>query len=163
MKAFKKLTLVALLLIGSTVAYAQLPAVTLKTIEGKTVNTAKLSNDGKPFVITFFSTWCKPCHRELKAIHEVYPDWQDETGMKVIAVSIDEGQNVNKVKPLVDASAWEYEVLLDSNGDFKRAMGVSTIPALFIIDGNGKIVDRHTGYTDGSEENIIEKIRELLN
>ena len=91
MKAFKKLTLVALLLIGSTVAYAQLPAVTLKTIEGKTVNTAKLSNDGKPFVITFFATWCKPCHRELKAIHEVYPDWQDETGMKVIAVSIDEG------------------------------------------------------------------------
>ena len=123
MKAFKKLTLVALLLIGSTVAYAQLPAVTLKTIEGKTVNTAKLSNDGKPFVITFFATWFIPCHRELK----------------------------------------EYEVLLDSNGDFKRAMGVSTIPALFIIDGNGKIVDRHTGYTDGSEENIIEKIRELLN
>lgn len=162
MKPLKKLTLVALLLIGSTVAYAQLPAVTLKTIEGKTVNTAKLSNDGKPFVITFFATWCKPCHRELKAIHEVYPDWQDETGMKVIAVSIDEGQNVNKVKPLVDASAWEYEVLLDSNGDFKRAMGVSTIPALFIIDGDGKIVDRHTGYTDGSEENIIEKIRELV-
>lgn len=163
MNTFKKLTLVALLLIGSTVAYAQLPSVTLKTIEGKTINTAKLSNDGKPFVITFFATWCKPCHRELKAIHEVYPDWQDETGMKVIAVSIDEGQNVNKVKPLVDASAWEYEVLLDSNGDFKRAMGVSTIPALFIIDGDGKIVDRHTGYTDGSEENIIEKIRELLN
>ena len=162
MKAFKKLTLVALLLIGSTVAYAQLPSVTLKTIEGKTINTAKLSNDGKPFVITFFATWCKPCQRELKAIHEVYPDWQDETGMKVVAVSIDEGQNVNKVKPLVDASAWEYEVLLDSNGDFKRAMGVSTIPALFIIDGDGKIVDRHTGYTDGSEENIIEKIRELV-
>lgn len=162
MNTFKKLTLVALLLIGSTVAYAQLPSVTLKTIEGKTINTAKLSNDGKPFVITFFATWCKPCQRELKAIHEVYPDWQDETGMKVVAVSIDEGQNVNKVKPLVDASAWEYEVLLDSNGDFKRAMGVSTIPALFIIDGDGKIVDRHTGYTDGSEENIIEKIRELV-
>lgn len=162
MKTFKTLVLVVIAFFMTENLFAQLPSVTLKSIEGKTVNTAKLSNDGKPFVITFFATWCKPCQRELKAIHEVYADWQDETGMKIIAVSIDEGQNVNKVKPLVDASGWEYDVLLDSNGDFKRAMGVGPIPALFIVDGNGKIVDRHTGYTDGSEEEIIKKIRALV-
>lgn len=161
MKTLKTMALVVIALLMAENLMAQLPAVTLKSIEGKTVNTAKLSNDGNPFVITFFATWCKPCQRELKAIHEVYADWQDETGMKIIAVSIDEGQNVNKVKPLVDASGWEYEVLLDANGDFKRAMGVGPIPALFIIDGDGKIVDRHTGYTDGSEEEIIKKIRAL--
>ena len=159
----KKILLVALLLVGYiATASAQLPAVSLKTIDGKTINTAELSNDGKPFIISFFATWCKPCNRELKAIQEVYADWQDETGMKIIAVSIDEGQNVNKVKPLVDANGWEYEVLLDANGDFKRAMGVGPIPALFILDANGKIVDRHTGYTDGSEEDIIKKIRNLV-
>lgn len=162
MKTFKTLVLVVIAFFMTENLFAQLPSVTLKSIEGKTVNTAQLSNDGKPFVITFFATWCKPCQRELKAIHEVYADWQDETGMKIIAVSIDEGQNVNKVKPLVDASGWEYDVLLDSNGDFKRAMGVGPIPALFIVDGNGKIVDRHTGYTDGSEEEIIKKIRALV-
>lgn len=162
MKTIKTLALVVIALLMAENVAAQLPAVTLKSIEGKTVNTAKLANDGKPFVITFFATWCKPCQRELKAIHEVYADWQDETGMKIIAVSIDEGQNVNKVKPLVDANGWEYEVLLDANGDFKRAMGVGPIPALFILDGNGKIVDRHTGYTDGSEEDIIKKIRNLV-
>ncbi len=162
MKTIKTLALVVMAMFLTENIAAQLPSVTLKTIEGKTINTAKLSNDGKPFVITFFATWCKPCQRELKAIHEVYADWQDETGMKVVAVSIDEGQNVNKVKPLVDASGWEYEVLLDANGDFKRAMGVGPIPALFIVDGNGKIVDQHSGYTDGSEEEIIAKIRSLL-
>lgn len=162
MKTIKTLALVVIALLMAENVAAQLPAVTLKSIEGKTVNTAELANDGKPFVITFFATWCKPCQRELKAIHEVYADWQDETGMKIIAVSIDEGQNVNKVKPLVDANGWEYEVLLDANGDFKRAMGVGPIPALFILDGNGKIVDRHTGYTDGSEEDIIKKIRNLV-
>ena len=83
-------------------AYAQLPSVQLKDLEGKTVNTAELSNNGKPFVISFFATWCKPCNRELKAIHEQYADWQEETGMKVIAVSIDQAQNINKVKPMVD-------------------------------------------------------------
>lgn len=106
-------------------ASAQLPSVTLKDINGKTVKTDTLSNNGKPFIIDFFATWCKPCNRELKAIHEVYPDWQEETGVKLIAVSIDQAQNINKVKPLVDEQGWEYEVLLDPNGDFKRALGIT--------------------------------------
>ncbi len=142
-------------------SYAQLPAVQLKSLEGKTVNTAELSNEGKPFVISFFATWCKPCNRELKAIHEQYADWQDETGMKVIAISIDQAQNINKVKPMVDGEGWEYEVLLDPNSDFRRAMGVQMIPHVFIIDGKGQIAESRSGYTDGAESHLIEKIREL--
>jgi len=144
-------------------ASAQLPSLQLKSIDGSTVDTATLSNDGKPFVIDFFATWCKPCNRELKAINEVYADWQEETGVKVICVSIDEGQDANKVKPLVDAEGWEYEtVLLDPNSDFLRAMGGQNIPYIVICDGNGKVVDTRNGYIDGSEEHIIEKVRELL-
>lgn len=81
---------------------AQLPSVALKTMDGKPVNTSELSNDGKPFIIDFFATWCKPCNRELDAIAEIYDDWQKETGVKIVAVSIDQGQNINKVKPLVE-------------------------------------------------------------
>ena len=158
----KRFCLVVLLLLGVFVSYAQLPSVTLKDINGKTVDTAKLQNDGKPFIISFFATWCKPCNRELKAISEVYADWQDETGVKVIAVSIDQAQNVAKVKPLVDGYGWEYEVLLDPNSDFKRAMGVNMIPAVFIIDGDGKIAESRSGYTDGSESHLIDKVRELI-
>lgn len=158
----KRLFFAALLLMGFVASYAQLPSVTLKDISGKVVDTAKLNNDGKPFIISFFATWCKPCNRELNAIHEVYPDWQDETGVKVVAISIDQAQNVAKVKPLVDGYGWEYEVLLDPNGDFKRAMGVNMIPAVFIIDGDGKIAESRSGYTDGSESHLIEKVRELM-
>ncbi len=142
--------------------FAQLPSVKLKELNGKVVDTAKLSNDGKPFVISFFATWCKPCNRELKAISEQYADWQDETGMKVIAVSIDQAQNINKVKPLVDGEGWEYEVLLDPNSEFRRAMGVQMIPHVFVIDGNGKVADSRSGYTEGAESHLIEKIRELV-
>lgn len=156
------LLLSALLLAGIAVAHAQLPSVSLKSIDGKTVDTAKLENGGKPFIISFFATWCKPCNRELNAIHEVYPDWQDETGVKVIAVSIDQAQNIQKVKPLVDSNGWEYDVLLDPNGDFKRAMGVNMIPHVFIVDGQGKIVESRSGYTEGGEAHLIEKVRELL-
>ena len=154
-------SLCALLLVAAAVR-AQLPSVQLKDLEGKTVDTSKLSNDGKPFVISFFATWCKPCNRELKAISEQYADWQDETGMKGIAVSIDQAQNINKVKPLVDGEGWEYEVLLDPNSEFRRAMGVQMIPHVFIIDGKGKIAESRSGYTEGAESHLIEKIRELV-
>ena len=141
-----------------------LPSVTLKNIDGKTVNTSELNNDGKPFIISFFATWCKPCLRELNAINEVYADWQEETGVKLIAISVDQAQNMNRVKPLVDRLDWDYEVLLDPNSDFTRALNInsSLIPAVLIVDGKGNIVERRTGYTDGSEEHLIEKVRELL-
>jgi len=141
---------------------AQLPSVTLKSIDGKVVKTDTLSNNGKPFIIDFFATWCKPCNRELSAISEVYEDWQSETGVKVIAVSIDQAQNINKVKPLVDNHGWPYEVLLDPNSDFKRALGINMIPYTLIVDGQGNIVYKHNGYTDGAEEELIEKVRELV-
>jgi peroxiredoxin len=158
----KKLFIITILVFFLQNIYAQLPSVTLKTLEGKTINTSELNNSGKPFIISFFALWCKPCQRELKAIHEVYDEWQAETGVKVIAVSIDEGQNMQKVKPLIDQNEWEYEVLLDPNSDFKRALGINMIPAVFIIDGNGKIIESRNGYTDGSEEHLIERVRELV-
>ncbi len=159
----KKIFLTMLLLwsvMGS--AFAQLPSVKLKDINGKVIDTATLSNDGKPFIISFFASWCKPCNRELKAINEVYADWQDETGVRLVAISIDEAQNAQKVKPMVDAAGWEYQVLLDPNSDFRRAMGVNMIPHVFIVDGNGKIVESRSGYTEGGEQHLIEKVRELI-
>ncbi len=146
----------------SVAAEAQIPSVTLKDINGKTVRTDTLSNNGKPLIIDFFATWCKPCNRELSAISEVYEDWQEETGVKLIAVSIDQAQNINKVKPLVDSHGWEYDVLLDPNSDLKRALGVQTIPYTIIVDGKGNIVYRHNGYVEGAEEELIEKVRELV-
>ena len=151
---------IALLAWGN--ASAQLPGVVIKDVNGKSVKTDTLSNNGKPFIIDFFATWCKPCNRELTAISEVYEDWQKETGVKVIAVSIDQAQNINKVKPLVDTHGWQYDVLLDPNGAFKRALGVQMIPYTLIVDGKGNIVYKHNGYTDGEEEELIEKVRELI-
>ncbi len=161
MKKTLFLTLLALIL-SSTTMVAQLPSVKLKTLAGKTIDTAKLNNGGKPFIISFFATWCKPCNRELKAIHEVYPDWQDETGVKLIAVSIDQAQNINKVKPMVDAEEWEYEVLLDPNSEFKRAMGVQMIPHVFIVGGDGKIIESRSGYTEGGEKHLIDVVRKAV-
>lgn len=158
----RKLLFLAAMLAFVNTAIAQLPSVTLKDINGKTINTAELKNNGKPFIIDFFATWCKPCNRELDAIAEVYDEWKEETGVKIFAVSIDVAQNMNKVKPLVDNHGWEYDVLLDPNSDFKRALGIQMIPYVLIVDGKGNIVYKHNGYTDGAENELIEKVRELI-
>jgi thiol-disulfide isomerase/thioredoxin len=155
-------TLAICLLAGIGIAQAQLPAVTLKTIDGGTIQSETLSNDGKPFIIDFFATWCKPCNRELSAIAEVYDEWKEETGVKIYAVSIDQAQNINKVKPLVDQNEWEYEVLLDPNSDLLKALGGQMIPFVVVVDGNGNVVSKHSGYTDGAENELIEEVRKLL-
>ena len=157
---FKKFFLAACVALSAFTASAALPSVTLQDINGNNVDTAALSNDGKPFVISFFATWCKPCLRELKAINNVLPDWEDETGVKIVAVSIDEAQNAQKVKPLIECKGWtDYTVLLDPSGEFKRQLGVNDIPHVFVVDGNGNIVWNHQGYVDGGEADILEAVK----
>ena len=139
-----------------------LPNVTLKDLNGKDVNISKLSNNGKPIVITFWATWCAPCIKEHNALSDVYDDWQDETGVKIYSVSIDDSRSTAKVKPFVEGKGWDFNVLLDVNSELKRAMNVSNPPHTFLIDGKGKIVYQHTGYLEGAEEELYEEIQKLV-
>jgi len=139
----------------------KLPSVDLKTLDGKTVNSSHLSNDGNPIILSFWALWCKPCMRELSTIAEVYDEWVEETGVKLIAVSIDDSRSSSRVGPTVNAKGWEYEVLLDANSEFKRAMNVNAIPHTFLIDGKGEIVWQHTSFAEGSELELIALVRKL--
>jgi thiol-disulfide isomerase/thioredoxin len=131
----------------------------VKTLEGKDFNTADITNDGKPFIIDFWATWCKPCVAELDAINENYTQWKEETGVKVFAVSIDDSRSMSRVAPYVAGKGWDYTILLDPNGDFKRAMNVNSVPHTFLFDGNGKLVAQHNNYSAGDEENLFEEIK----
>lgn len=161
----KILLAVAAILMASTAMAqgAKMPGnITVKDLEGQSVQSSVIQNNGKPVIISFWATWCKPCNRELDAIKEVYEEWQEETGVKLVAVSIDDARSASRVKPWVDGKDWPYEVYLDQNKDFARAMNVVNVPHTFIINGEGEIVWQHTSYQDGGEEELIEKVRELL-
>lgn len=165
----KRIIALLSLAILCSVAFAQetentgnkLPSVNVKNLEGQMVNTAELSNDGKPMIVSFWALWCKPCINELTTISDVYEDWVNETGVKLVAVSIDDARSSSKVGPTVNGKGWEYEVLLDVNGDFKRAMNVNMIPHTFLINGKGEIVWQHTSFSEGSELQLIDMVRKL--
>jgi cytochrome c biogenesis protein CcmG/thiol:disulfide interchange protein DsbE len=139
----------------------QLPAVDIKDVQGNPFNTKDISNDGKPIVISFWATWCKPCIKELTTINDVYSEWQTETGVKIYVVAIDDARSSSQVRPLADGKGWDYAILLDQNGDFKRAMNVGPIPHTFLINGKGEIVWQHTSFSEGSELELIDLIRKV--
>lgn len=141
----------------------KIPAVEVKNLDQTVFNTAEIENDGKPIIISFWATWCSPCKRELNTIADVYEDWQEETGVKLIAISIDDARNVPKVQPYVNGQSWEYEVYLDPNADFKRAMNVNNVPHTFLIDGEGNIVWQHNSYQPGDEDELYELVLKLAN
>ena len=148
----------------STLSIAQnraLPSVDVITVTEERFNITDLENNGKPIVISFWATWCKPCKEELNTIAEVYEDWQDETGVKLVAISIDNSRSMAKVAPYVNASDWDYEVYIDPNGDLKRAMGISTVPHTFLLNSKKEIVWQHKGYVDGDEDELLEQIKKL--
>ena len=165
MITLKKITLGLAITLLTSITYGQsraLPSVNVKTLDGSNFNITDLKNDGAPIVISFWATWCKPCKKELNNIAEVYEDWQDETGVKLVAISIDDTRSMPRVAPYVNASDWEYEIYLDPNSDFKRAMGVSTVPHTFLLNEENKIVWQHKGYIEGDEMVLFEEIKKIV-
>lgn len=160
----RTLSILALAICFCTALSAQdkLPSVVVKDLQGQSFNTADISNDGKPVIINFWATWCSPCKRELNTIAEVYTDWQDETGVKLIAISIDDARSQSRVLPYVNGSSWDYEVFIDTNQDFKRSMGVNNVPHTFLLNGNGEIVWQHNNYSPGDEDELYEQVMSLI-
>lgn len=138
-----------------------LPSSTIERLDGKKVNANTIQNDGKPFVIIFWSTWCSPCKRELNNIHEVYDDWKKKTGVKIIAISTDDVRNKNKVAPYVKSKGWNFDIYIDPHRQMANALEVSNPPHTFLFNGKGEMVWSHKGYIDGDEEKILEQIQKI--
>ncbi|NND62682.1 MAG: TlpA family protein disulfide reductase [Flavobacteriaceae bacterium] len=156
------LTLLFLFTTLSLSAQNEIPDVDLTTMGGETVNFQEVTNDGNVKIVSLWATWCVPCLKELDAINDVYEDWQDETQVELIAISIDDSRTVKRVKPLINGKAWDYKILLDTNNDLKRALGAATVPLTLVVKDN-KIVYRHSGYNPGSENELYEVVQKNAN
>ncbi len=145
----------------SVFAQKSLPNVQIKDLKGQVISTQQLSETHQPIIISFWATWCKPCLQEINAIQEHLEDWEKETNVKFIAISIDDSRSKARVPTFVNSKKWKFDVYIDENGDFQRALNVLNVPHTFILDGNGKIIYQHTSYALGDEEEYIDIVRRM--
>jgi peroxiredoxin len=139
----------------------QMPNIELNAISGESVNLSTDFNEvDKLYVFSFWATWCAPCINELEAIHKKYATWKETLNVKIIAVSIDDSRTQKRVKPFLNGKGWTYNVLLDSNQELKRALSIVNVPYTIVVK-NSKIVYVSNGYSQGSEEDLFNKLKEL--
>jgi thioredoxin-related protein len=95
-------------------------------------------------------------------MHDLYDEWKEKYDLKIVAVCTDNTRNTQKVKPYVDGQGWEFDIIMDVNQDLQRAMNIVQIPHTFLLDQNGKIIYQHSGYVEGDEFSLEEKIKALM-
>lgn len=156
-----KLVVFFLLISATALAQKEMPNVSIKSVDNKSFNVKNdFAEKDKIYVFSFWATWCVPCINELDAINEHYTDWSKELNMEVVAVSIDDSRTQKRVKPLLNGKKWPYTVLSDGNQDLKRALGIANVPYTIVVK-NKKVVYIHNGYSQGAENELYEKLKQL--
>ena len=156
----KIIFIIVIIIANSGFCQKNIPNTQLKSNSGELIDLREFSND-KTVVLLFWATWCVPCINELNTINEVYSEWQEETNLVILAISIDDYRTVSRVMPLVRGYNWDYEILFDTNQELKRSLNILNIPYQIAIH-DGSIFYRHTGYIHGQEKILINAVREHL-
>jgi thiol-disulfide isomerase/thioredoxin len=157
----KYYSIIFLLFINFAIGQSKLPNLSINNLSNQKIKLNETySEDDKIYVFSFWATWCAPCIEELNALNEVYDDWKKDLNIEIIAVSTDDSRTQKRVKPLLNGKGWAFDVLLDTNQDLKRALGIINIPYTIVVK-NGEILHIQNGFTPGSEEELYTKLQSL--
>jgi thiol-disulfide isomerase/thioredoxin len=146
---------------GTLLGQQSVPSTIIKDLKGKSVDIASYVGQDRPTILTFWASWCAPCKKELDNIADLYPDWQEEFEVDLVAVTIDASQDISKARSMVASKAWDYTILSDPNQSLLRALNFQTIPQTFLVNKKGEIVYAHSGYLDGDEYELEEELKKL--
>ena len=116
------------------------PPFLLRDINGKIVSTADWK--GKVVILNFWATWCPPCREEIPELVQLQAKYKDK--LLVIGASEDE-DGPQKVQQFVQRFGMNYPVVMATKELIDNYGGVPALPTSFLIDPQGRVVQRHTG------------------
>lgn len=133
------------------------PDISLNIIDGRKIEFSALR--GKPLLVTFWSTSCSTCIKEMPHLVELYQHFNKE-GFEIIGIAMPYDPP-NRVLELSEEREVPYPIALDIEGVAVKAFGnVSVTPTSFLIDSLGNIIQQETGEINIKQLRI--KIKELL-
>jgi len=116
------------------------PAFSLQDLDGKTITPESLK--GKVVLINFWATWCGPCREEIPELIALQEHYKDQ--LVVLGLSVDERPAAD-VKAFAAAQSMNYPVAIADMTLQKAFGGISAVPATFVVNPDGGIVQRHVG------------------
>ncbi len=142
---------------GNQLIGKKAPEFTLQDINGKTLHLSELR--GKVVLLNFWAIWCPPCIQEFSSFVKLKSQMKDKP-FEMVTIAID--------SPLKNVSAFarkkgaNFPVLYDGDKKVSRAYGVFSLPTTFLIDQNGRIVERFFGAHQWHSEEFKKKIEKLF-
>lgn len=133
----------------------------LKTLDGTTIDVNDiLSSRGT--ILVFWESNSSKCSNNLENLQESWVEQVKALGVNLVAICIDSPGDWVRIKPYVSGKGWEFDTYVDTNGDLKRALGITTTPYTILLDGDQNIKCRYPGYCSGDETQICDKIIHCL-
>jgi len=157
--------LLALALVGPAVAatpdvrtwQGPTPTLALKDLAGQLHRLAEYR--GKVLIVNFWATWCEPCVEEMPSLQKL-KDQLPAGRTEVIGVNL--GENEIRIRQFVEKTGISFPLLLDRDGDTKKAWKVNGAPATYVLDANGKIRFYWVGEVDFGESSLLARIQKLI-
>ncbi|MGN6377506.1 MAG: TlpA family protein disulfide reductase [Gaiellales bacterium] len=112
------------------------------TITGGHVSLAQFH--GRPLIVTFFASWCPPCKQDAPRIAALARKY----GSRIQIVGIDGGDTKTGAHKFLAHYGWRFPILWDPDNNQYVPFGVAAQPTTFVIDSQGKLVERFLGPID---------------
>jgi thiol-disulfide isomerase/thioredoxin len=112
-----------------------------KDLDGKSLSIAGLK--GKVVLVDFWATWCGPCITELPHVKAAYDKYRGK-GFEIVGISLDSERD--KLTGFLSKEKMTWPQFFDGKGwqnKLAQQYGVNSIPATYLLDGEGKIVAKN--------------------
>lgn len=128
------------------------PAFTAKTLDPTPSVRALDAYKGQVVLLNVWATWCPPCRQEMPSMEALYKDFAPR-GFKIVAVSIDETKDAQKVRDFIKEFGITFDVLHDGPGDIQRIYQTTGVPENFLLGADGVIRKKAYAQDWNSETN----------
>ncbi len=133
----------------------------IKMLNGEYAKLSDFHSDG-PLIINFWTTWWPFCERQLAYLDQLNSNFKD-TGLSVLAVNVNKPNILKQVRPYINKRKYKFPVSVDPRSKLAKKLGVIGYPALYIVDKDGTILYKSSGYEEGKEDEYLERLIDYFN